>query len=226
MHKINCLELFQRSVPKLVSQTAFFVAHGFDSGSAGTYHARAMGNPLRDRRTPSELAECGQVIEIERKIKDFPQLAAIVQADLAALDPDRLPAGWRNAPVSGRLEFGFGDAQNRLPVLDGRVAVTFDAVCQRCLGPFRCSLDVPLRLMFGVAAMSSDVAGNYELWDLAGDTLRPLDVVDESLVMALPLVAMHQNDPSCIAPEGGAAEPADVKIRPFAALRSQMDTDD
>ena len=185
-----------------------------------------MGNPLRDRRTPSELAECGQVIEIERKIKDFPQLAAIVQADLAALDADRLPAGSRNAPVSGRLEFGFGDAQNRLPVLDGRVAVTFDAVCQRCLGPFRCSLDVPLRLMFGVAAMSSDVAGNYELWDLAGDTLRPLDVVDESLVMALPLAAKHQNDPSCIAPEGGAAEPADVKIRPFAALRSQMDTDD
>lgn len=226
MHKINCLELLQRSVPKLASQAGFFVARGFDSGPAGTYHARAMGNLLRDRRTPSELAECGQVIEFEVKINDFSRLAAIVQADLAALDADRLPAGWQNEPVIGRLEFGFVDAQSRLPVLDGRVAVTFDAVCQRCLGPLRCSLDVPLRLMFAADAASGNVADDYELWELAGDTFRPLDVVDESLVMALPLAVMHKNDASCFVPEDGVAEPADVKIRPFAALRSQMDSED
>jgi len=181
-----------------------------------------MGNPLRDRRTPSELAESGQVIDFKQKIDDFERLAAIVQADLAALDPDTLPAGWRDEPVSGRLEFSFADAQNQFPVLDGRVAVAVDAVCQRCLAPIRYPLEVPLRLMFGTAADGSLAAGDYEFWELSEAMLRPLDVVDEALVMAMPLAAMHENDASCCGPEEAVGISAE-KIQPFASLKSQMD---
>ena len=197
---------------------------GFDSGRRGPYHARAMGNPLRDRRTPSELAESGQVIEFKQKLNDFERLAAVVEADLARLDPDTLPADWRDAPVSGRLAFGFVDAQNRLPVLDGRAAVTFDAVCQRCLQPLRWSLDVPVRLLFGTAAPGSAESADYELWELPEATFTPLDVVDELLVMAMPLAAMHAGDADCIAPPDRVAE-STGKIRPFAALKAQMDTE-
>ena len=197
------------------------MARGFDSGSRGTYHARAMSNPLRDRRTPSELAASGQVIEFEEKLGDFERLAAVVKADLAALDPATLPANWREARVTGRLAFGFVDAQSRLPAVDGKAAVTLDAVCQRCLAPFRWSLDVPLHLVFGTAAGSSAAAAEYELWELPEATMRPLDIVDESLVMAMPLAAMHENDSACGAPAEMVEESAE-KIRPFAALKAQM----
>jgi hypothetical protein len=50
-----------------------------------------MGNPLRDRRPLAELAGQGQVIEIMEKIRNFERLAGIVDADLAVLDPDKLP---------------------------------------------------------------------------------------------------------------------------------------
>ena len=202
----------------------YFAGQGFDSGCAGPYHARAMGNPLRDRRTPSELAESGQVIEFKEKLDDFTRLAAVVEADLAALDPATLPADWRAAPVSGRLVFGFAAAQNRLPVLDGRAAVTLDAVCQRCLEPFRWSLDVPMRLLFGAAGSGATEAADYELWELPEATFTPLEVVDELLVMAMPLAAMHDGDAECGAPQEKVDE-STGKIRPFAALKAQMDTD-
>ena len=90
-----------------------------------------MGNPLRDRRTPQELAASGQLIEIAEKIGNFGELSRIVGADLETLDPDKLPPDWRDADVVGQLRFGFADAQGRLPALEGEVAVRIDAVCQR-----------------------------------------------------------------------------------------------
>ena len=60
-----------------------------------------MGNPLRDRRTVVELASVGQVIEIADKISSFENLAGIVEADLAALDPDKMPPDWRESVVRG-----------------------------------------------------------------------------------------------------------------------------
>ena len=181
-----------------------------------------MGNPLRDRRSPSDLAACGQVIEFEEKIGDLERLAAAVQADLTVLGPDTLPAGWREAPVNGRLTFGFADAQNRLPVLDGHVVATVDTVCQRCLAPFRRTLDLRLRLMFAADASGGMESGEYELWELPEATLRPLDVVDESLVMAMPLAAMHADEAICSGRQPAAAEAAE-RIRPFAGLKAQMD---
>ena len=92
-----------------------------------------MGNPLRDRRTASEWATVGQVIEIAEKLEGFEQLASIVEADLAALEADRMPPNWRDSIVAGRLEFSFADAQARVPAVDCELSVTVDAVCQRCL---------------------------------------------------------------------------------------------
>ena len=58
-----------------------------------------MGNPLRDRRPLAELAERRQVIEINDKVSEFQRLAGIVEADLAALEPGKCPAGWRASEV-------------------------------------------------------------------------------------------------------------------------------
>jgi len=106
-----------------------------------------MGNPLRDRRPLADLAARGQVVEIADKIGSFDRLARILEADLSALDPDKIPPGWRDAEVIGRLEFGFADAQQRLVALEGAVEVTVDAVCQRCLQPLKLTLYSALRLL-------------------------------------------------------------------------------
>ena len=183
-----------------------------------------MGNPLRDRRTPQEFSASRQVIDFEEKIGDFERLAGIVETDLSALDADRIPAGWRDREVSGQLSFGFADAQRRLPQLEGRVAATVDAVCQRCLEPLELQLSADLKLLSGGDEVQVADESGFEVWELEEETLRPLDIVDEALVMGVPLAVLHTEDENCKAPDDVVEEGKDT-IRPFAALKSQMERD-
>ena len=183
-----------------------------------------MGNPLRDRRTPQELAVSGQVIEIAEKVGDFSELSRIVGADLDALDPDKLPPDWRDADVVGQLRFGFADAQDRLPALEGEVSATVDAVCQRCLEPMKQPLAVDMRLLFAEAGPDA-VEDGYEVWEMDEERLRPLDLVEEVLIMAMPLATLHESDAACAKIESPEETPG-TTTRPFADLKSQMDKDD
>lgn len=186
-----------------------------------------MGNPLRDRRPLAELAGQGQVIEITEKVGDFARLAGIVERDLAALDPDKLPRNWRDSAVTGRLVFGFIDAQKQVAVLEGEVAVTVEAVCQRCLEPFRLNLCSELHLLpvvSGDSALADDgfADDGFEVWELEDDTVCPADIVEESLIMAIPLSAMHDSGETCRNFDAEASD-ATQTTRPFAALKSQLD---
>jgi uncharacterized metal-binding protein YceD (DUF177 family) len=202
--------------------TDIFVSVGFDSGSPGPYHARAMGNPLRDRRRPSDLAAESQVIDFNQKLAVFDHLAEIVEADLEALDSESRPRDWRDALVSGRLEFGFADAQQQFPALTGRIEASIDAVCQRCLGPMRLPLAVDLQLVFAADNGTGHDHGPHEVWELDEEQLRPLDVIEESLIMALPFAASHSDQADCTeAPVGKS--PAGDMTRPFADLRAHWD---
>jgi uncharacterized metal-binding protein YceD (DUF177 family) len=184
-----------------------------------------MGNPLRDRRTAAEWAAVAQVIDFNDKIGDFEQLSAIVEADLAALDAAKIPTDWRETLVSGRLSFGFADAQQMLPVASCRAAVTVDLVCQRCLETFELPLEVEGKLL--LLEFDQEVEGydEYEVWELEELLLRPLDIVEELLIMALPFTAMHTESAACRALPAAAQEAAEEMTTPFAALREQMEED-
>ncbi len=193
----------------------------FDSGRAAPYHARAMGNPLRDRRTAAEWAAAGQVIEIAEKLGGFEQLASIVQADIAALDADKVPGNWRDSGVVGRLQFGFADAQRRVPTARCRVAVSVDAVCQRCLEAFQLPLETEANLLLLELQETGEEYEDHEVWELDEETLRPLDIVQELLIMAMPFSAMHVDSASCKA-LSAATDEREKMTKPFAALRAQM----
>ena len=190
-----------------------------------------MAHPLRDRGTPRGLAESRQVIDFEGDLSDFPRLSEIVEADLGRLPAADRPAHWRRATVRVRLEFGFADVREALPAVTGAAAVTLDAVCQRCLEALALPLDVTLRYVLQPPAGQADAQdyGDYEVWELAEETLAPLDLVEEALIMALPLSAAHATAGECgpLADRvGDAREPGGETVRPFAGLKAQLDGDE
>jgi len=184
-----------------------------------------MGNPLRERRTAAEWAAGAQVIEIAEEVGDFEQLSAIIDADLAALDTARMPADWRAAAVTGRIEFGFADAQQLLPTATLSVATTVDAVCQRCLEAFRLPLEAEADLLLLGHEQTADGHDDYEVWELEEKQLQPLEIVEEMLVMAMPFSAMHVDSASCKALAPVKRAPDEETTTPFAALREQMAQD-
>ena len=183
-----------------------------------------MANPLRDRRTAAEWAANGQVIEIAEKLGSLEQLSSIVKADLAALDDAKKPGQWRDSPISGSLKFGFADARRELPQVHCRLAATLSAVCQRCLEPFELSLETEADLLLHGLDETAHGYDEHDGWELEESTLRPLAIVEELLIMALPFSAMHVDARSCRALPAEPVE-QDEKTKPFAALRAQMTQD-
>ena len=149
----------------------------------------------------------------------------MIEADFAALDTDKIPADWRETPVTGRLEFGFADAQQLLPSVQCRVEAKVHAVCQRCLEPFQLTLESEASLL--LLEMEQDVDGydDYEVWELEEALLRPQDIVEELLIMALPFSAMHTESAACKTLSAEMKDDAEKMTTPFAALREQMAKD-
>ena len=194
---------------------------GFDTSSEGPYHARAMDDPLRDRRPPRDWAADDQVVEVSEKIGSFTRLAAIVEADLSALDSGSIPADWRNSFVTGKLKFGFSDPQEDTVALDISLAVVAAAICQRCLRPFELPVSTKLALLLARPQDKIADRDDYEIWELAEESVSPMDIVDEVLVMAMPLSAMHLETDACVESDG--REVRAKMTTPFASLRAQMD---
>jgi uncharacterized metal-binding protein YceD (DUF177 family) len=109
-------------------------------------------------------------------------------------------------------------------MLEGTVQASIDAVCQRCLEPCRVALAQAMRLLLlkGETAGPGDSA--FEVWELEEETLCPLDIVQELLIMALPMAAMHTSIETCgpLAVQVGTI-PGEDTARPFADLKLRIE---
>ena len=181
-----------------------------------------MGNRLTDRARPEQLAANGQVLETKGKLSDFERLSEVVKADLASLTSSNRPKKWRHAPIDIRLAFGWADARRQIPALEGQVSARIDAVCQRCLEPFELSLNAQLKLLLPMPGGEATAFEEYEIWETAEDTVRPLDIVDEALIMAMPLSPSHVDAGMCGPLAKKTLSEDSGTIRPFADLKSRM----
>ncbi len=182
-----------------------------------------MGDPLRERRAVAELAANRQVIDFSHKIKDFERFSAAIEADLRAVARAKLLADATAHAVVGRLVFRAADAAGVAAELSGSIATRVTSVCQRCLNVFEWPLDVTLALDLVEPGQAPAEREGFESWELESASVRPVDIVDEALVMALPLSPRHEDSAACAEIESPGK--GEETIRPFADLRARMDDD-
>ncbi len=77
------------------------------------------------------------------------------------------------------------------------------------------------RLLLLDIEQTVDGYDEYEVWELLESTVRPQDIVEELLIMAMPFAAMHSDAAACRALSPAAGDGEEM-TRPFAALREQM----
>ncbi len=144
-----------------------------------------------------------------------------LESDLAALAPAERPRDWQSGKVTGVARFDFVDTESREVAVEITAEAAVPQVCQRSLEAFeyRLAIDAKLLLAAGTDAPERD---GYETWEVEGDRIRPIDLVDELLVMALPFAAKLANDKDRTGVLAETAEASDT-VRPFADLKAQME---
>jgi uncharacterized protein len=151
---------------------------------------------------------------------------------------ERLKDSLAKSEGTARVEFRFHDAddgsgspESRFPALDGRVDARPWLVCQRCLNPFQWHLQSAFRVAFvATDERSAQVPAEYDAVLAPNGRALLRELVEDELLLALPLVPMHERIDECRAPPGPSspdgAPDEDAKEgtrRPFANLRDMLD---
>lgn len=160
--------------------------------------------------------------------------------------PDKIDP-WRLAAESGRLEGALalaalprlaaalnetggvvtvalvaGIDRQGVRFIKGVLQTGVDLVCQRCLGPLRWPLDVAVSLALVRDEAEADrLPEEYEpLW-VAGGSVCVADLVEDELLLALPLIPRHDDVDECTANGYRTPDAPDTRDdQPFATLAS------
>jgi uncharacterized protein len=180
----------------------------FDTPRNAHYHTAPMSMPSERPLDAVGLARTEAQVEREFPVAAFARL----------LDRLAEPAGHVNA----RAEFR---QAGRWPA--ARLVVTAEVVltCQRCLGPVRRALAADAQVVFaedgepGLPEGSETVGGDPHRLDFAA-------LVEDELLLALPIIPQHEAGEACTLPAGegdeiDASDTAEMR-RPFAGLKDLL----
>lgn len=125
--------------------------------------------------------------------------------------------------VDVELEFGI-DAQ-KVRYLRGHLRTTLHLVCQRCLQPLSCPLDIDISLGLLPSEEETDrLPRAYDPYVVEQRAVEVRGIVEDELMLALPLVPMHDAAECRIDPAYAADEAPELPLtetatrRPFAGL--------
>ena len=121
------------------------------------------------------------------------------------------------------LKFEFVRNEYEIPMLVGHLETSLELECQRCLK----ALEWPMTLDFSLMIDASDEL----VRDSSVDTLYSddgfidiVEVVEDELILAIPLVAMHE-DTACNENWQVSESETTIKDNPFAVLQQLKTTD-
>jgi uncharacterized protein len=193
-------------VVKVPEYTVFF-----DRYSPTPYYCALMSTgtpekPLPRRLDPRKLAHQGAVFSGIVPVNSLPRLQEAV-ATVRRVVAD--------------IEFGLGDQREK--VVQGRVCADLDVVCQRCLEPFGAQVtsDFTLAVVWSEED-ARQLPATYEPW-ITGEGEGDLyEVLEEELLLSLPVVSFHQEEctDKALFSSGDLPEDAsEKKPNPFQVLK-------
>jgi uncharacterized protein len=157
---------------------------------------------------------------------DLPRLAeqaAVVAGQLPNRAMKRLAGGLADDRGETEAELRFGLDPARRPVVSGWARTEVALACQRCLEVYRQPLDAEFRLVLVGSEHEGErlPEGSEPLLNAQGQ-VRTAELVEDELILALPIVAMHSDTDGCRMQAGGQPPAGEAgeqrKSNAFAAL--------
>ncbi len=131
----------------------------------------------------------------------------------------RLREALAEGEIEATYEVEFGTNEFDIAFLDLRVEATLPLTCQRTLTTFAYAVTLDQRLgLIRDEADEAGLPGQYEALLVTDDGLRVMDVIEDELLLALPVVALSPGAPVSDLPLAVAPADEDAQDNPFAVL--------
>ena len=150
-----------------------------------------MSDRFTDSVEPFALATQGRMIEGNIPLAELKRLGTLVRSS-QTLDDERKDAG---DDKKGSVEFTlcFDIDEGGAPRIGGNVSTTLRLQCQRCME----DMDYPVTLNVRLGIVPSREAAvnlpdNYDPLVVSGEEITITSILEDELILALPLVAMHE----------------------------------
>ena len=168
-----------------MSSVRLFVTHGFDVRNLLTYDARPMSGSLRawySLRDLESLADRGVTLSGELDVDNLARLKSLLHSGVGSV----------RATLSFRQRS------------DGWLGVQLDyqgfahLVCQRCLEPFRYELEDQVNVVIADSdSLPTTVPTGFEPFELEDGRLQPVQLIEDEVIVAIPLVPKHARVEDC-----------------------------
>jgi uncharacterized protein len=161
------------------------------------------------------------------------ETGAILRGSLPLTGMTRLAASLHDTAGDVEIELNFGIDDLGTRYVQGHLRTALHPVCQRCLQVFDCPLEV--EILLGVVTSERAATLLPEQYDpllLDEPSIELSSLVEDELILALPIVPMHEPadcrfDPELVeVDEQGAADtagPAAETRRPLAGLAEMLE---
>lgn len=115
---------------------------------------------------------------------------------------------------------GFARNAQGVAFVSGEAHAQVSLTCQRCLEPVQVSLDIDFRLaLVGEEEEAEKLSDDEDYLVVGYETVSLQDIVEDELILALPLVATHEDcDAVSFVQEALPVEVAPKKENPFQML--------
>lgn len=127
--------------------------------------------------------------------------------------------------IQAELKFGFA---GHIPFIEGHISAELQLKCQRCMQPMQHSVDndFKLGLVLNEEQMNK-LPDDFEPYLVEEDNNHLPDMLEDELLLALPLVAMHEFECSEYAnaqdaQQNDEVEPLKEKENPFSVLKDLL----
>jgi len=116
----------------------------------------------------------------------------------------------------------------RLRLINGNVSAELTVMCQRCMQPMTLSLKTDFKLgLISKEAQAEGLPEGYEPYLIEGDSENIPHMLEDELLLAMPLVAMHEHDCSDFLQQQKQRQQDEVdqqeeKENPFSSLKDLL----
>jgi uncharacterized protein len=182
----------------------------FDRGDDGPYYTRPMAPALPDRVDCAHLADNAAVLERVYPLGEMPRLQDLMAS----------PEG------SVHASFAFGKVDSGRVGATVAVEATAQLVCQRCLQPVAYPLAGSSEVEFAGSVSPGAAESQREIYVTDDGLVSLRELAEEELLLALPIVAMHEPDAcelaAVAAADGDTQGLSGDRLRPFASLQNLL----